>query len=105
MAEVADLLNIGGAEDALDGGHAWAGGRCFAHEVGLELLHPGAGEERCRVADGDERPGGQKLVAPLLEEAKVGFANFVGCAWWIGHCWVTSYGAGGGWGELEVLSH
>jgi hypothetical protein len=85
VAEVPHGFDVGRAETALHGDRAVRGRRLLAEEVGLELLHPGAGEQRCRIADGHERPRGQEGVAPVLEELDVGVANFVGGARGLGH--------------------
>ena len=81
MAEVADLLDVGHAEGALHGGGAGDGGLGLAGEVGLELLHPGGGEEGGGVAHGDEGPGGKLAVIAFREEVHECSANLVGTPW------------------------
>ena len=85
MAEVAHLLDVGHAEGALHGGGAAHGRGRFPREVGLELLHPGAGEERGGVAHGHERPRGQVAMIARPEEIEEGRANLVGAPRGIGH--------------------
>ena len=62
--------------------HTYARGRhSRAGEIGLVLLHPGAGEERgvVRIAQRilrDERSAGYMQMAPLFEEIDIRLSEF-----------------------------
>ena len=77
---VANLLDIRCAEARLDGRSPRRGTFLFAGEHRFELLHPGTGEHRSRVADRDQWPGRKLRMSPLLEEAEECLADFVGCS-------------------------
>ena len=64
---VADGLDVGGAEALLDGGQAPRGRRFEPEEVGLELHHPGRGEQQRGIAVRDERGRGDATVGARLE--------------------------------------
>ena len=81
VAEVADLLDVGHAEGALDGGGAADGGLGLAGEVRLELLHAGGGEEGGGIAHGDEGPGRKLAVIAFREEVHERSANLIGTSW------------------------
>ncbi len=74
---IAHLLHVGGAEAALDRGQARRRRLLEAHEVGLELHHPGRGEEQRRIAVGDERGGGDASMSARLEEGEEGTAQLI----------------------------
>src|SRR5258706_1204910 len=68
VAVLADLIDIGRAEDLLDADDPLGRGLLAPQEIRHQRLHPRAGEEHARVVLEDERRAGQPHVAPLLEE-------------------------------------
>ncbi len=81
VGEVTDLFNVGRTETALDSGEPRRGRLRLPHEIGLELLHTGAGEQRCGIAYRYERPAGKNLMTALLKETEKGVPDLVGRPW------------------------
>jgi hypothetical protein len=64
---LADLVDVGRAEALLDAQRPPPGGLLLAEEVGLELVHPGVGQQQGRVVR-DERRRRDAGVLALFEE-------------------------------------
>ena len=93
---LADVLDVAGADALLAGGGALEVGVAQAHELALELVHPGRREEHGRVV-GHEHVARPADAALGGEEVEVRFAEFVG-----GHGAVAVLGCRGARSGLRI---
>ena len=78
VARVAHLVNIAGAQTLLHVRKALARGMLLSHKIGHKGMHSRRGEQNGRIVFGNERGGGNDLMAPFFKELQVQRPELIG---------------------------